>query len=214
MYMRFLKIFVPAVMSGLFIGIGGTVYLSVENRFLGAFLFSVGLFAILSMGLNLFTGKVCYLFENPPSYCLTLLVIWLGNFAGTWLCAQAMLLTRAGAALCEKAAGLCAVKLSDNLLSIFILAIFCNLLICLAVEGYKKIPHALGKYLAIVFAIMVFILAGFEHCVANMFYFTLGRAWSAGTLLYLVVMTIGNSAGGVIIPLYIRFFGGSFSNNQ
>ena len=50
-------------MSGLFIGIGGTAFLSVENRFLGAFLFSVGLFAILSMGLNLFTGKVCYLYD-------------------------------------------------------------------------------------------------------------------------------------------------------
>lgn len=200
-------------MSGLFIGVGGTVFLSVENRFLGAFLFSVGLFAILSMGLNLFTGKVCYVFENPPSYCLTLLVIWSGNFTGAWLSAQAMLLTRSGAALCEKAAELCSVKLGDSLLSIFILAIFCNLLICLAVEGYRKIPHALGKYLAIIFAIMVFILAGFEHCVANMFYFTAGRAWSAKTLLYLLVMTLGNSAGGVIIPLYTRFFGGFTEGN-
>ena len=198
-------------MSGLFIGIGGTAFLSVENRFLGAFLFSIGLFAILSMGLNLFTGKVCYMFENPPAYCITLLVIWLGNLAGAFLSAKAMLLTRSGTALCEKAAVLCSVKLSDNLLSIFILSIFCNLLICLAVEGYRKIPHKLGKYLAIIFAIMVFILAGFEHCVANMFYFTAGHAWSARTVLYLLVMTLGNSVGGVIIPLYTRFFGGGFS---
>ena len=198
-------------MSGLFIGIGGTAFLSVENRFLGAFLFSIGLFAILSMVLNLFSGKVCYLFENPPAYCITLLVIWLGNLAGAFLSAKAMLLTRSGTALCEKAAVLCSVKLSDNLLSIFILSIFCNLLICLAVESYKKSPHELGKYLAIIFAIMVFILAGFEHCVANMFYFTAGHAWSAKTVLYLLVMTLGNSVGGVIIPLYTRFFGGGFS---
>lgn len=203
--MKLLKIFVPAVMSGLFIGVGGAVFLSVESRYLGAFLFSVGLFAILSMGLNLYTGKVCYVFDNPPSYCLTLLVIWLGNLAGALLCGQALLLTRSGAALCEKAAAVCAVKLGDSPLSIIILAMFCNLLICLAVEGYKKIPNALGKYLAIIFAIMVFILAGFEHCVANMFYFTLARVWSVRTFLYLLLMTLGNSLGGVIIPLYNRF---------
>ena len=71
--------------------------------------------------------------------------------------------------------------------------------------------YGLGKYLAIIFAIMVFILAGFEHCVANMFYFTAGHAWSAKTALYLLVMTLGNSVGGVIIPLYTRLFGGGFS---
>ncbi len=102
-------------------------------------------------------------------------------------------------------------ELGDSPLSIIILAMFCNLLICLAVEGYKKIPNALGKYLAIVFAIMVFILAGFEHCVANMFYFTLARVWSVRTFSYLLLMTLGNSLGGVIIPLYNRFFGGGFA---
>lgn len=209
--MRFFKAFVSAVLSGVFISVGGTVFLSVESRALGAFLFSVGLFTILSMDLNLFTGKVCYIFENPPSYCLTLLVVWLGNLAGAALCAWAMLLTRFGPALYERASLLCTVKLADDLPSIFILSVFCNLLICLAVEGYRKIPHALGKYLAVIFAIMVFILAGFEHCVANMFYFTLARAWSARTVLYLVVMTIGNGVGGVIITLYTRFFGGGFS---
>ena len=112
--MRFFRVFVPAVMSGLFIGVGGTVFLSIDNKVIGSFLFSVGLFAILSMGLNLFTGKVCYVFENRPSYCLTLLVIWLGNLAGAWLSAQAMLFTRAGAALGEKAAALCTVKLSGT----------------------------------------------------------------------------------------------------
>ena len=48
---------------------------------------------------------------------------------------------------------------------------------------------------------VVFILCGFEHCVANMYYFTMGGAWSARTILYLFVITLGNAAGGVIGPL-------------
>ena len=46
--------------AGVFIGIGGTVFLSCENRYVGAVLFSVGLLAICCMGLFLFTGRVGY----------------------------------------------------------------------------------------------------------------------------------------------------------
>ena len=47
----------------------------------------------------------------------------------------------------------------------------------------------------------VFILCGFEHCVANMYYFTMGGAWSGRAILYLLVMTLGNAVGGVIGPV-------------
>ena len=50
--------------AGVFIGIGGTVFLSCENRYVGAVLFSVGLLAICCMGLFLFTGRVGYLAEE------------------------------------------------------------------------------------------------------------------------------------------------------
>ena len=79
--------FLRAFATGIAIAIGGIVYLSCENRYLGAFLFGTGLFVILSFGFNLFTGKVGYAVENKPSYISSLLVIWLGNFAGTALSA-------------------------------------------------------------------------------------------------------------------------------
>ena len=50
---------------------------------------------------------------------------------------------------------------------------------------------------------MVFILAGFEHCVANMFYFSVANLWSLRTVLYLLVMTAGNMVGG-LIPEMVR----------
>ena len=52
---RFADIFLRALMTGFAIGIGGAVYLSCDNKYLGAFLFGTGLFVILSFGFNLFT---------------------------------------------------------------------------------------------------------------------------------------------------------------
>ena len=51
---------------------------------------------------------------------------------------------------------------------------------------------------------MVFILCGFEHCVANMYYFSVAGMWSGKTLLYLLVMTLGNAVGGVVFPVIRR----------
>ena len=199
--MKWIRTFTGGVLAGISIAIGGTVFLSLEDRVLGALFFTVGLFAVCTFGFNLFTGKVCYAFDNGKEYALGLPVIWLGNLAGAFLTALAESATRTGPKLQEKAAALCTVKLSDNLLSIFILSFFCNVLIWLAVEGYKNNPHAAGKYLSLFFGVAVFILCGFEHCVANMYYFSMAGMWSGKTLLWVLVMTAGNSAGGVCFPL-------------
>lgn len=71
----------------------------------------------------------------------------------------------------------------------------------IAVDGFKNNPHELGKYLALFFGVMVFILCGFEHCVANMYYFSIAGMWNGKALLWLLVMTAGNAVGGVIFPL-------------
>ena len=196
-----LKTIVSGILAGLSISVGGTVYLLSESKLAGALLFAVGLFAVCVFGFSLFTGKVCYVFDNGPGYAAKLPLIWLGNLLGSLAAAFAELQTRLAPQLTARAAELCTVKLSQGLLSAFVLAIFCNLLIYLAVEGYKSIPHELGKYLAILFGVTVFVLCGFEHCVANMYYFTVGLAWRGETVLYLLVMTLGNAVGGVLLPL-------------
>ena len=101
----------------------------------------------------------------------------------------------------EKAVGMVNTKLNDSPLSIFLLAVMCDILIFIAVDGYGKNPHELGKYLALFFGVMIFILCGFEHCVANMFYISIAGMWSAKAVIYVIIMTLGNSVGGVIIPL-------------
>ena len=195
-----LKTFLYGVAAGICIAIGGTVFLSVENKVIGALFFTVGLFTVCTFGLNLFTGKVCYLFENDRRYALQLIPIWLGNLAGTWLTAMLLQQTRI-AGISARAAEMCESKLNDSLLSIFILSVFCNFLIFIAVDGFRNNPHEVGKYLALFFGVMVFILCGFEHCVANMFYISMAGAWSGRALLFLLVNTAGNAAGGWILPL-------------
>lgn len=192
--------FIYAVLAGAAIAIGGTIYLSLDNKIVGAMLFTVGLFAVCVNGFNLFTGKVAYVFDNKPRYLLFLLNCWVGNLLGAWLVAALLSLTRVGAALTEKAAGLCDVKLADSALSVFLLGIFCNMLVCLAVDGFRFNQHELGKYIGLFLGVSVFILCGFEHCVANMFYFSMGGAWSVHTFIWLLLMTAGNAVGGVVLP--------------
>lgn len=206
--MKRLKVFMSGMLAGVCVAIGGTVFLSLDNKVLGAFLFTAGLFTICTQGLHLFTGKVCYVFEKDKSYALDIPFIWLGNLAGTWGTARMMRCTRINAALAEKATSLCEIKLEDSLISIFVLAVFCNILIYIAVEGFHNIPHEVGKYLALFFGVVVFILCGFEHCVANMYYFSAAGMWSSKTLLYLLVMTLGNAVGGVLFPLVRKWLAG------
>jgi len=192
--------FLCSILGGAAIGIGGTAYLSIENTVVGALFFSIGLFVICTFGMNLFTGKVCYIFDNKPSYAAFCLSVWLGNLIGAALVGGAVRLTRISV-ISERASTIVATKLNDTLLSVFILAIFCNIMIYIAAEGFKKNPHVLGKYLGIILCIVVFILSGFEHSIANMYYLTVAGAWSGKALLYIVVISLGNSVGGVIFPL-------------
>lgn len=195
--------FIKAVLAGFCIGLGGNVFLALlpSSKALGAVLFSVGLFTICTHSLNLFTGKACYILDNKPAYLGTLCIIWLGNLAGTCLMALLVHLTRLDAAYTEAAQSLVAAKNGDSLLSLFFLGVICNSLIYIAVDGYKSNPHELGKYLALVLGVAVFILAGTEHSVADMYYYAVaGELFTGQGLLRLVIISLGNVLGGLLIP--------------
>lgn len=193
--------FLYAIIGGLCIGLGATAYLCTENAIFGSVLFTLGLFTICTMGFNLFTGKVSYILEKRPYRFIELPLIWLGNLIGTAGLALLLSLTRIGENLSERAAELCRIKLGDSPLSVFILAIFCNLLIFIAVDGFKNNPRPIGKYLGLFLGVIAFIFCSYEHCIANMFYFAAGGAWSINALLYLIIITVGNSVGGLLIPI-------------
>ena len=202
--MKLLKVLLSGILAGLSIGLGGVAFLSLDNKAVGAAVFTVGLFTVCTMGFNLYTGKVCYAFDNDAAYAKNLPVIWLGNLCGAGLTAFFVSMTR-NAGIAEKAMALCATKLDDSLVSLFFLGLLCNIFIYIAVEGYKNNPHEAGKYLSLFFGVMGFSLCGTEHCVADMFYFWMAGAWSAQAILRILVITLGNSVGGVLLPLARKY---------
>lgn len=200
-----IKTFILAVIAGFMIGVGGCFFLAIDNKVIGSLFFTLGLFTICSRGFNLFTGKVGYAIGKPLSYINDLAVIWVGNLVGTGITALLMSVTRNGAAFAEKAAGMCTTKLNDGPLSIFVLAVFCNVLMYIAVDGFKTNSHEVGKYIGLFLCVAGFILAGFEHCIANMFYFSMAGVWSVHTVVWLIIMTAGNAVGGLLIPVFEKY---------
>ena len=200
-----LRILVNAVLAGIFIGLAGTVFLSVPNKIAGAFLFGFGLFTIVCYGFKLYTGAIGYLVNqgrNAVRYAGTLAVIWIGNWIGTWLVGTALRFSRTGEALAQKANALCTVKNADSWTSLLVLGFFCGLLMYLAVESFRRkeeIP-APGRIMMVFLCVMVFILSGFEHCIADMFYYSAAGGWNQDSLIRILVITAGNSLGGFLLP--------------
>lgn len=202
---KYLDYLIKSIFAGIMIGIAGTVYLRVDNNIVGALLFSIGLLVICMYGMNLYTGKIGYILINKLNYIYELLITILGNFIGTFLVARLVLLTRFKS-VSDKAVDLVNLKLSDNLLSIFILAVLCGILMYIAVNNYKKINNEIGKYSCIFMCVMVFILSGFEHSIANMYYISVANLLSLKSLLYILIMILGNSVGSILIALYYNRF--------
>lgn len=196
-----ISILIKSILAGIMIGIGGTIYLSLDNKIVGSILFAIGLFIIVVYSFNLYTGKIGYLINNfNKKYIRELIITLIGNFIGTFFVGFVLRYTRIYTSISDKAKGLVDIKLNDTLISILILSFFCGILMYLAVNTYKEVKD-IGKYLAVFLGVIVFILCGFEHCIANMYYFSVSSTWSLNTLLYLLVMILGNSLGGILIPL-------------
>ncbi len=198
--------FISAVLAGMMIGMGGTVYLSQSNPVVGSFLFAVGLFTVVVFQLHLFTGKIGYLPFQNLTYLIELLITWLGNLVGTFITATMVRNSRIYEGMAERAEQIAAVKLNDGFLSIFLLAIFCGMLMFIAVDCFKTQKGSTLQFIGVFVPVMVFILSGFEHVIANMFYFSLSAAWNGHCLASVFVMTLGNSIGGMLIPLYLKYF--------
>lgn len=190
--------------AGVLIAIGGTVFLSCESKYLGALLFSVGLFFIVEGKYKLYTGAIGYLLDNKKEDNFQLFTVLIGNFLGTFLVANILKVTRLASALLIKSEELVSTKLNDSWYSILFLSFMCGILIYLGVDNFKKSLNNFSKVLGIIFCVVVFIVSGFEHCVANMFYFCVASVWSFKAILYILIMIIGNSLGGLLIPSIIK----------
>lgn len=186
------KVLSYSILAGSMIGLAGVVNLSVDNKFLGAFLFSFGLITILAQGLYLYTGKIGTI--NLSCEWVLLPVIILGNFIGTNIIAWGVRLTRFGEILNQNAQIIAQNKLADSWFSILLLSIGCGIMMYLAVKGWLENSDS---WLIVILPVMIFILSGFEHSIANMFYFAMAGEYNLKAFGYIFIMLIGNAIGSL-----------------
>lgn len=190
-----LKNLFSGIASGILISIGGAIFLACDIKYIGAFLFSVALLCICHLGYSLFTGKICYMpIKHDKDAFSVLLLGLLGNLIGTFACGY--MIAYALPALKETAFKICNAKLEQQFLGTLIRGIFCGILIYLAVEVYKRKNSVLG----ILICIPVFILSGFEHSIADMFYFAAGGIVSLKAFAFIWIVILGNTIGGMLFP--------------
>ena len=245
-----LKCILLGLMAGAFIAFGGaTSSAAIHNisnqgvaKALAGAIFPVGLMMIVFVGGELFTGD-CLMIAGVADkrfsalqMIKTLIIVWLSNMAGAVLIAALVyysgLLDYTGGALgaftIKVAYGKCTITPFKAVCS----GILCNILVCIAVLMATAARNIAGKVWAIFFPICAFVVGGWEHCVANMFYIPAGiiaatnDTYAAkaeelygitaaqisasvnvgGFISNLVPVTIGNILGGMVfvaLPLYV-----------
>ena len=180
------------------------------SKLIGALLFPTGLGMILLCGGELFTGN-CLLTLSVWSKKISLMqllknltLVYLGNLLGSLLIAWMAIASRPSDAVFFQATVYAA---SAKTLLPFEVAmlrgILCNILVCAAVWMSYSTDSATGKLLAMYLPVVLFILCGMEHCVANMYTFSAALLARGGVPLYgvlrnLAASTLGNILGGSV----------------
>jgi len=207
------QLFVLAVLAGAFIALGAmfsiTAAVDGGGRLLIGLAFSLGLILVVLAGAELFTGNnlIIMAWASGKVGTLQLLkhwtIVYIGNFAGA--AATAVMMTLTG----QQHFRATAITIAQNKTSLefghaVMLGVMCNILVCLAVWLCLGADSTIGKIASIIPPITAFVAAGFEHSVANMYFFPLGMllqtdgriTWTACLFGNLLPVTIGNLIGG------------------
>ena len=199
--------FIKSVLAGISIALGAVIFLVCKGKgheIIGALFFSIGILLVMEFKFLLYTGYVPTQRENHPkfiNYFLESLLVFVGNLVGGAITAGLLALTTKGEMLYELTTAVCEAKLGENplslqnLLSVFILSIFCGIIIA----GIVKATNLKFKILYVAMMIATFILCGFEHVVANSYYFVASlKLFTVEGIVFMLVCLLGNFAGGLI----------------
>ena len=219
------SMFLLGILAGAFIGFGGLGNTIASQTFagidpgvaklIGAAVFPVGLMLVVICGAELFTGnnlmtlavmnKKITLRELFRNWSL----VYIANFIGSTLLAVAIFYagTFNGDAS-NKVISIAQSKSTLTILEALIRGILCNMIVVLAVWMATAAQDIISKIFACWFPIMLFVLCGFEHSVANMFFIPMGMLLGANVTIgqlitNLIVVTIGNMIGGAILIPYM-----------
>lgn len=191
----YLKTLLSSILAGSAICLGSAVNLASGNKIVGSILFSLGLFCVCIFRWDLFTGKVPY--ATTIESWIKLPIIWIGNVIGAIAFGCIIYLSKSDSEIFKQSYMLIGAKISQPYLKMFLSAVICNILIYIAVEGYKECKDNIGRYLAILLGVSTFVICGFEHCIADAAYAAISSRIVDSIILMLIV-TAGNLVGGVV----------------
>ena len=212
------RIFLLACLAGAFValaGVAATIGTALLGKVAGACIFPAGLAMVVVAGSELFTGNSLMIISamekriTARQLLLAWLIAYLGNFAGSLFVAALSVGGGTFDACYETLLATAAAKTGIAFTDALMRGVLCNVIVCTAVWMTAAAKSAGDKVLVLYLPIMVFVLAGFEHCIANMFYIPAGLlaavkygqspeglTWGAFFLKNLLPVTIGNMAGG------------------
>lgn len=201
-----------AVMSGCMLGISGAASLLAANllgsagKVVGACLFALGIYVIISFEMKLFTGMVAGIPKMPVKDWWQLPVCFVFNMIGVGIVAVIVACTPLASTVIPQGQAVIEAKFAvDNwILSSFCSSILCGALITLSVWAPKYAPQKnMSASIGVILPIVVFVFCGFDHSVANMLYFYFYGEVSARVFGYIFMSILGNIVGGIALPLVI-----------
>lgn len=209
--------FLKGILAGAAIGVGGLLYILMTfllpnelGKVLGSLLFAVGLFTVCTFSLSLYTGKIGLVYEGKQTktFYIALPIMIIGNAIGAigfgYICYFAFRnLDIYQTALAASDSRLVFNNFYD-FLSCSVKSLLCGLCVYLAVKSfaYKRISF-IGTLLLVLF-VFIFVYCGFQHCIANIFYFSFANGWCGNAAINLVLCILFNSVGPIIGVLLLR----------
>ena len=218
-------VFVSAMLAGLFIGLGYTGYLIVSGimadaavgKVVGALLFPVGLLLVLIAGADLFTGNTLVTMAwykkeiKLGDVAKNLSIVWLGNLVGAlFLVVLVYYSNTFNGSIAECVMHLAEKKVHLNMVELLTRSTLCNILVAITVYMSYAAKDVTGKVIISYIPIWLFVITGFEHCVANMFVlpmgYLLGADLTIGQIMANIIpVTIGNIIGGMLVTAAYYF---------
>lgn len=221
------RAFVLALLAGMFIalaGVASTFGNALVNRVCGAVIFCGGLAMVLVAGSELFTGNcllIMPLLDKKVKLSAVLknwLIVYVGNFVGALIVAFLAAYSGALDSIAQTAVDISVNKTSLTFTAALFRGILCNILVCIAVWMSFSSDKTGDKILTVIFPVTFFVLCGFEHSIADMYYIPagmllnlrLGIVSDAATIFGFLVknllpVTLGNIIGGCAVGCAYRF---------
>ena len=213
--------FLKGILAGISIAVGGFLYILMTflvagelGKVLGSLIFAVGLFTVCTFSLHLYTGKIGGIYEKKQEkeYYISLPIMLIGNAIGAigigYLCFAIFKNTDIFATALRTSESKLAFNNFNDYLSCIVKAFLCGLCVYLAVKSfaYKRIS-LIGTGLLVLF-VFIFVYSGFQHCIANMFYFSFANAWGEGVeaFINIILVIFFNSVGPCLGILLFKAF--------